>query len=398
MIERLLVANGVKTDLETALFDVDHGIRLPARARARPHGPRRAPLDRRRRRARVGPLPQRPLRRSARPLEAGPPPRHARRAEALPPRHDRALPRRPRRLAQHACAGRSHSTRTSRSSGPPSRERHSSETAHRPRGAARDPRRSHAPGCRVGPSARQLHRQPLRAVDLAGNGVYVRYALDLAEIPTFQEGAEVRTPGYAAIARAQPRLRVDGTRVPLTVRLATAPRSGRAPAACRRCASTRSSAPRRRAGSSTFADHATTATGSAGGRSSSPRASGARVVTSSAPATSRSDELRAYPKRPPPLAARHRGARRSTYTPGSSAAPAPAIGGRAGAGAPKRGLRVADPARRPLARRDPALAPDRGLLGRRARPHAGARQGARGRLPRRHEAASRGTRSCSARR
>jgi nickel/cobalt transporter (NicO) family protein len=29
------------------------------------------------------------------------------------------------------------------------------------------------------------------AVDLAGNTVYVRYALDLAEIPTFQMGADV---------------------------------------------------------------------------------------------------------------------------------------------------------------------------------------------------------------
>jgi tetratricopeptide (TPR) repeat protein len=35
-IERILVANGVKTDLETALFDVDHGLRLDAAlARAR---------------------------------------------------------------------------------------------------------------------------------------------------------------------------------------------------------------------------------------------------------------------------------------------------------------------------------------------------------------------------
>ncbi len=40
------------------------------------------------------------------------------------------------------------------------------------------------------------------AVDLAGDAVFVRYALDLAEIPTFQEGAAVRRPGYAASARS----------------------------------------------------------------------------------------------------------------------------------------------------------------------------------------------------
>jgi Flp pilus assembly protein TadD len=41
-IERLLRANGVRTDLETALFDVDHGLRLrDALARARgAHGER----------------------------------------------------------------------------------------------------------------------------------------------------------------------------------------------------------------------------------------------------------------------------------------------------------------------------------------------------------------------
>ena len=35
-------------------------------------------------------------------------------------------------------------------------------------------------------------------IEVAGSSTYVRYALDLAEIPTYQLGAEVRAPGYAS--------------------------------------------------------------------------------------------------------------------------------------------------------------------------------------------------------
>ncbi len=55
------------------------------------------------------------------------------------------------------------------------------------------------------------------SVDVAGNTIYVRFALDLAEIPTFQEGAAVRRPGYAARLAKELELVVDGRRVPLTV-------------------------------------------------------------------------------------------------------------------------------------------------------------------------------------
>ena len=34
-------------------------------------------------------------------------------------------------------------------------------------------------------------------IALSGDRIYVRYALDLAEIPTYQEGASVRAPGFA---------------------------------------------------------------------------------------------------------------------------------------------------------------------------------------------------------
>jgi ABC-type nickel/cobalt efflux system permease component RcnA len=54
-------------------------------------------------------------------------------------------------------------------------------------------------------------------IEVAGSEIYVRYALDLAEIPTYQRGAEVRRPGYAAILARELELTLDGRRVPLWV-------------------------------------------------------------------------------------------------------------------------------------------------------------------------------------
>jgi nickel/cobalt exporter len=51
---------------------------------------------------------------------------------------------------------------------------------------------------------------------LSGDRVYVTYALDLAEIPTFQEGDAVRSPGFARRVADDLVLEIDGRRVPLT--------------------------------------------------------------------------------------------------------------------------------------------------------------------------------------
>jgi nickel/cobalt transporter (NicO) family protein len=53
-------------------------------------------------------------------------------------------------------------------------------------------------------------------IALSGGRVYVRYALDLAEIPTFQEGSAVRAPGFARGVAERLVLELDGRRVPLT--------------------------------------------------------------------------------------------------------------------------------------------------------------------------------------
>jgi nickel/cobalt transporter (NicO) family protein len=52
-------------------------------------------------------------------------------------------------------------------------------------------------------------------IALSGDRVYVRYALDLAEIPTFQEGSTVRAPGFAQAVADRLVLELDGRRVEL---------------------------------------------------------------------------------------------------------------------------------------------------------------------------------------
>jgi len=160
-------------------------------------------------------------------------------------------------------------------------------------------------------------------VELAGDAVYVRFALDLAEIPTFQEGASVRRPGYAALLARKLELKIDGKRVPLTVvahRTSQRPGAGglktlrfdaiyRAPATGSRLS---------------FADRSFASR--IGWREITITARyGARIGDSSASEESRSNELRAYPKDllRSPLDVRSATA---DFTPGAAGETPPVIG------------------------------------------------------------------------
>jgi nickel/cobalt transporter (NicO) family protein len=132
-------------------------------------------------------------------------------------------------------------------------------------------------------------------VDVAGDTVYVRFALDLAEIPTFQEGATVRRPGYAAFLARELELKIEGKRVPLAVvahRTSERPGAGglktlRFDAIYRAPASVGAS-------NLEFADSSFSTR--IGWREIIVTArGGARLNGSSVPEESRSDELRAYP-------------------------------------------------------------------------------------------------------
>jgi nickel/cobalt exporter len=132
------------------------------------------------------------------------------------------------------------------------------------------------------------------AVELSGDRVYVKYVLDLAEIPTFQEGDRVRRRGFAATIGRGLRLELDGRPAQLrvlgsrselrpgagglhTLRFSAVFAAGRAGSSIR-------------FSDTNFADRI-------GWREIVVRAErGASVLSSSVPVVSASDELRSYPK------------------------------------------------------------------------------------------------------
>ena len=132
------------------------------------------------------------------------------------------------------------------------------------------------------------------AVEASGSALYVRYVLDLAEIPTFQEGDRVRAEGFAARLARDLELRVDGRPAALTVlahRARSRPGAGGLPT-LRFDAVYRASIAGRDVA---FRDR--TFTGRIGWREVVVRGrDGASVLGASVPAASASRGLLAYPK------------------------------------------------------------------------------------------------------
>jgi nickel/cobalt exporter len=131
------------------------------------------------------------------------------------------------------------------------------------------------------------------AIEASGDRVYVRYVLDLAEIPSYQEGDRVRLPGFAGRIARGLELELDGRRAGLKT-IASRVRSNQGAGGL----------PTLRFEAVFEADRAgsllrfedTNYAERIGWREVVVRADrGARVVSSDAPAASVSDELRSYP-------------------------------------------------------------------------------------------------------
>jgi nickel/cobalt exporter len=134
------------------------------------------------------------------------------------------------------------------------------------------------------------------AVELSGRDVYVQYVLDLAEIPTYQEGGRVRSPSFPSTLARGFVLELDGTRtvlVPVKHKLSTKPGAGGLPTL--RFEAVFRAHPRAQGTALVF--HDTNFADRIGWKEIVVRADrGASIQWSSVPSTSESDELRAYPK------------------------------------------------------------------------------------------------------
>ena len=137
-------------------------------------------------------------------------------------------------------------------------------------------------------------------ITLSGEDVYVHYVLDLAEIPTYQEGDRVRAAQFPKDVGARLVLDVEGRRVelvPLQRKLAERPGAGGLPtlrfdAVFR--AQSPGGAPR---GETSLVFHDTNFADRIGWREVVVRADhGAAIEFSDVPAESESRELRSYPK------------------------------------------------------------------------------------------------------
>jgi nickel/cobalt transporter (NicO) family protein len=162
-------------------------------------------------------------------------------------------------------------------------------------------------------------------IELAGSRVYVRYALDVAEIPTYQLGGEIRARTYPARLARELHLGADGRRARLAVvahRVSTRKGAGGLPV-LRLDVVYRAD---RTGHTLSFADHSFS--DRIGWREITLVArDGASIRSSSVPGRSESDELHAYPKDllRSPLDVRSASA---TLTPGTRAAAPPTIGSR----------------------------------------------------------------------
>jgi nickel/cobalt transporter (NicO) family protein len=134
------------------------------------------------------------------------------------------------------------------------------------------------------------------ALELSGRDVFVHYVLDLAEIPTYQEGARVRAAGFPSKVAQGLVLELDGKRValvPLEHKLSERPGAGGLPTLRFEAVFRATEA----AGTTELVFHDANFSSRIGWKEVVLHASGgASVRSSSAPPTSTSDQLRAYPK------------------------------------------------------------------------------------------------------